>query len=942
MPNMRRLLVLPFAVLAACGRGGAVAPSPVRPAPPPSEPAAAAVDSPAVPPRPRNRLAPPAVAFQLGLMPLSSTGVSGWRLQHPTWDGRGVLIAILDAGVDPGIAGLGTTPQGEPKILDLRDFSDEGRVELRVGQGVWTGVLREIWFGDLPQADLNGDGDNRDAFRIEVARDAEGWKARVDANGDGSLDDETWLRDYLVRRETFTFASRWVPRGRGPVTAALNLGEEGGRPRLVVYVDNSGHGSHVAGIAAGYAIYGQSGLNGVAPGAQILALKIADNLRGGVSTTGSFIRAMEYAVRFARERQLPLVMNLSFGVGNSQPGRAVMDSIVDAFLLAHPDVFFTIATGNDGPGTETIGLPGSAELAASVGATYPASLAAVQFGTDREVLAWWSGRGGSLAKPDFLTPGLAYSTVPGWNVGDEIKGGTSMAAPHGAGLAALLLSAFRQQGRPLPSAAELGQALRATAVPIEGAPAVDQGAGLANVQAAYRWLQAGHEVVRYRVQALPPAQAAPPGLMRSQDQVAQLSRTRLPTGAMRRGGLATAADTVQRFRVSAVPVPGMPNRARRYRLVSDADWLRAAQPAVTVDSITGSAVVEVRYDAARLTSPGRHTGALVGVSEQDSLAGPAFTLLNTVIVPAPGETTAARGRRLPGGRAARYYLRVPEGAMGLGVRLALRDSSMHAMLSLFEPTGRPARGLKNADVGGEDGREAVLAVTAEDAVPGVWEIVVQALPGDELSYDLWAGLAPVRLAALDSAAVPSVRLTATAETALTARVDHLGIARSWTVTIDSAPWRSGFDVPAWATAMVVEVEVTPEIWNAVTDFAITVFDSAGARLGNGAMNYPFHRVRMDSLPLRRPDGYRATLDLFPGFARPEAPRIEARVTVRFEGEPQAIATHGGGTPWREAGFTVPLTGRPFTPPPGWRRLLRLSVGADDPLAATRLFTVDPE
>jgi hypothetical protein len=280
--------------------------------------------------------------------------------------------------------------------------------------------------------------------------------------------------------------------------------------------------------------------------------------------------------------------------------------------------------------------------------------------------------------------------------------------------------------------------------------------------------------------------------------------------------------------------------------------------------------------------------------------------------------------------------------MGLVARLAVRDTSVHATLALFEPTGRPARGVKNAEVGGGEGRESSLAISAEDAVPGVWEIVVQAMPGDEMSYDLTAAVAPVRIAALDSAtASPVVRLTTAADTALTARVEHLGIARSWSVTIDTAPWRRDVDVPGWATAMVVEVEVTPEIWNAVTDFAITVFDSAGARLGNGAMNYPFHRVRLDSLPPRRPEGYRATLDLFPGFARPEAPRIEARLTVRFEGAPQEVVAQGGGSPWREAGFTVPLAGHPFTPPAGWRRLLRLRVGtrADDPLATTRLFTV---
>src|SRR2546422_7297013 len=65
-----------------------------------------------------------------GLVPLTSTGVDQFRARHPTYDGRGVLIAILDTGVDPGVDGLITTSTGAPKIVELRDFSGEGRVAL--------------------------------------------------------------------------------------------------------------------------------------------------------------------------------------------------------------------------------------------------------------------------------------------------------------------------------------------------------------------------------------------------------------------------------------------------------------------------------------------------------------------------------------------------------------------------------------------------------------------------------------------------------------------------------------------------------------------------------------------------------------------------------------------------------------------------------------------
>ena len=52
-----------------------------------------------------------------------------------------------------------------------------------------------------------------------------------------------------------------------------------------------------------------AGFDGVAPGAQLLGLKIATGAQGGITTTGSMIRAMDYAIRFAEQRQLPLVLN---------------------------------------------------------------------------------------------------------------------------------------------------------------------------------------------------------------------------------------------------------------------------------------------------------------------------------------------------------------------------------------------------------------------------------------------------------------------------------------------------------------------------------------------------------------------------------------------------------------------------------------------------------
>jgi len=86
--------------------------------------------TPVLPPITRQPAAPATLALARGWMPLAATGVPAFRSAHPGWDGRGVLIAILDGGIDPGVPGLDSTTAGRPKLLDLRDFSGEGRVSL--------------------------------------------------------------------------------------------------------------------------------------------------------------------------------------------------------------------------------------------------------------------------------------------------------------------------------------------------------------------------------------------------------------------------------------------------------------------------------------------------------------------------------------------------------------------------------------------------------------------------------------------------------------------------------------------------------------------------------------------------------------------------------------------------------------------------------------------
>ncbi len=103
---------------------------------------------------------------------------------------------------------------------------------------------------------------------------------------------------------------------REEINVALTAESREERERLVPSRDVSGHGTAVAGIAAG------SGENrGVAPGSELIIVKMGVPQADGFPRTTELMQGVDYIVKKALEYRMPVAINLSFGntYGSHEP-----------------------------------------------------------------------------------------------------------------------------------------------------------------------------------------------------------------------------------------------------------------------------------------------------------------------------------------------------------------------------------------------------------------------------------------------------------------------------------------------------------------------------------------------------------------------------------------------------------------------------------------------
>lgn len=315
------------------------------------------------------------------------------------------------------------------------------------------------------------------------------------------IDDSETLRPPL--RFTYGLEKLRIPNlrftyagvdGRGVRVGILDTGIDASHPDLLNRVvafrdftpnpkpepyDDHSHGTHVAGTIAGGSTSGLA--IGVAPQASLLVGKVFD--RRGSADDANILVAMQWLTDpdgNPETDDAPELVSNSWANEDEYAGTSAADHpfcrAVEAWMaLGIVPVF---ASGNEGPDANTVTTPGACPRVIAVGATNDLDR---NWSSSSRGNARW--REGVVQKPEVVAPGSSVeSAVPGG--GYRTKSGTSMAAPHVAGLIALML-----QVRPQLGLLELREGLAASALDL-GVVGQDPifGAGRVDARAAIDWV----------------------------------------------------------------------------------------------------------------------------------------------------------------------------------------------------------------------------------------------------------------------------------------------------------------------------------------------------------------------------------------------------------------------------------------------------------------------
>lgn len=853
---------------------------------------------------------------------LKDTGVEEFIRLHPEYDGRGTIIIVLDTGVDMGIDGLTKTSTGEVKVIDVQDFTGEcdipivpanltsydgnleefkGKDDKTLAEADFTSINNKIvfenkdnvysvfadknkmlksaddnyWMSVLNEThlmnsgsgaqDLNGNGVKDDKYFMVTYKTTEGyWVVYFDTNGNGDLSDEKPLSNYKENFDAFTVQNQ---KGLTPITMALNIFSD--EKRISLYFDDGGHGTHCAGIAAGFNI-GDVGINGVAPGAKVIGLKLGNNnYPGGATVTESMKKAYLYADKISKEMKVPCIVSMSFGVGSEIEGRSEIEKFLADLLSKNSYLYVSTSNGNEGPGISSAGLPSSSSYVFSSGAVLTQEIARDNYGNLLlyNMLLHFSSRGGEVSKPDVISPGAATSTVPNFSGGDKLWG-TSMACPYTSGVMALLLSSAEKEfpGVKIPSQL-LFKVIREGAVKRDEYTSLDQGAGYINVLNSYEILKKylkNNEISKFETYTV--SSFAP-------NQPDNRSRN-----LYIRDGSFLTGDEVFSFNVKRENLIKSGKFYRVYNLKTDADWLTLVQKKTYIRN-DQTATVNVKFNKSKMKEPGLYTAKITAYRD-DAGKTPEFEMIATVVI--PNELTSSNNYKMnwkdqvvQQGMIKRYFVKVPAGQNSMKVVLSRDASSNKYSRCRYFLHDNNGIQVDQSNVLYSVNKDEKIENYYYDLEPGIYEVDVDGffLATDSSTYNLAVEFSSIQTVDGKELSANDKRIELINyfnETEIyNINSEMLGYQREYNLLVDgNDTYKMPFTIFNGEGSKEFSFTLTKEDYSRITDFTFQILDETGKAVSKGGLSYRTGGSVSVDMPADK-DSATFVLEIIPAFASKE-------------------------------------------------------------------------
>ncbi|PVU93366.1 hypothetical protein BB561_003300 [Smittium simulii] len=270
-----------------------------------------------------------------------------------------------------------------------------------------------------------------------VFHDGANYRAIVNNSTSNNLSDLLPLADYKVERKYALLDSANM------FNYSVKIYDQG---KLLSIVTVSGsHGTHVAGIAAGYNIKNPE-MNGVAPGAQLISLKIADRRVGSLEVGAGLTRAINSIIEHKAD-----LANMSYGEATTIANAGFwVDELQKSVIRKHHCVFVSSA-GNNGPGLTSLSAPGgTTEDIISVGIYVGHQQMKANYfmlKKVKETSISWSSLGPTYdgaKSASIYGPGSAVAPYPSYTLKKyEMIEGSSMSSPNVCGCLSLIISGMK-------------------------------------------------------------------------------------------------------------------------------------------------------------------------------------------------------------------------------------------------------------------------------------------------------------------------------------------------------------------------------------------------------------------------------------------------------------------------------------------------------------------